>query len=110
MNRFSRQTNIVRFISTKDLLVFLAISLAVLTVSYGYLVQNAVRNALLSEKIQNKISIIGSTIGELEADYIKQKQLITPDLAYSLGFKDVTSEKFITRPKVGVGVSYNNEI
>jgi|GEM_PF-4315972 len=110
MNRYGTQLYIgVRRIPLK---FFFALGIAALffcAIMYGFFIQATVRNAMAWERFEKEISSLSSLLGEREAEYMALKRDITPDRAHSLGFKDVTKEKFVTRPTVG-GLSFNNEI
>jgi len=75
---------------------------------YIFFVSSSIVNVLVREEIELEIAQLHSQIGEIESTYIVQKDAISLDLAYSLGFIDATSKIFITRKTLSkVGLTLN---
>src|SRR3989344_3893762 len=77
-------------------------------VLYGYLVNKTVYNVAEREKIESEIGSINSKLSELEFKFISMKNNISPEFAYSLGFKDVKKQEFVSRTAELSGLSLKN--
>ncbi len=86
---------------------FLIVTLSLL---YGYFLQATIRNAVVFDQVSAKITNLHSNLSELEGVYVTETSRITPEFARSLGFTEIESGKFITRPKVSGKVLSQNEI
>lgn len=73
--------------------------------SYGYLVRGTIVDIVARQNMENQISTLSSKVLNLESEYIKVKNNITPTLAQNLGFVSVTTQKFITRDIKTPGLS-----
>jgi hypothetical protein len=73
--------------------------------SYGYCVSSAIVNIVERQNIENELAILNSKILDLESEYITAKNSITPELASSLGFVPVSSQKFVTKSVNNPGLS-----
>ncbi len=80
------------------LLVFSAIS-------YVYFVNQTILNIVARENLEADIVVMNSEISELEFEYIAQKNKITLNYAYSLGYEDADNVKFASRKLAGQGLS-----
>jgi hypothetical protein len=76
--------------------------------SYGYCVRGTIVNIVERQNIENEISVLNSKINDLESEYIKAKNNITPELATSLGFVSVSTHKFVTKSVKNPGLSWVN--
>lgn len=84
-------------------LLFASVSL------YVYFVNTAALNAAHWRDMEQKISSVSGTVGELETSYLSLKQGVTLSLAYQKGFEDARGVKFISAKTLGAVVR-NNEI
>lgn len=91
-----REKNIIRVLFS--VFIFLLIS-------YGFLVNNTILNAVNRQKLEKEISILDSTINSLEFNYLSVKNSITLDLALSKGFVQVKDEKYVSIAPVSGGLS-----
>jgi hypothetical protein len=73
--------------------------------SYGYLVRGAIVNIVARQNIESEVSVLNSKVLDLESEYIKAKNNITPELATSLGFVAVSNQKFVTKDVKTPGLS-----
>lgn len=59
---------------------------------YLYLAQQSLFNIVARKQAQDKIGQIGTEVASLEAEYLSLSgREVTPDYAYSLGFRDVSA-------------------
>jgi len=86
----------------RNIFWYTVLGLFALVMVYAYLVNKTVHNVAQRETIEREISQLTSTLSELEFNYIAKKNNINPEFAYSLGFKDVQNQKFVSR-KVELG-------
>lgn len=63
-------------------------------VSYGFLLNGAMINAVSEQNIQKQIALSDSEVNSLEFQYLNIKNNITLDLAKSKGFVQVSADKF----------------
>jgi hypothetical protein len=73
--------------------------------SYGYMVQGSIVNVVARQSMEEEISLLNSSIIDLESAYIESKNAINLDTAYSLGFVPGNNQKFVTRNNSGLGLS-----
>ena len=64
---------------------------------YGYMVRGTIVNIVARQNIETELSILSSKVTDLESAYIKAKNGVTEELAYSMGFIPVTNQKFVSR-------------
>jgi hypothetical protein len=74
-------------------------------VSYGYFVREMTVNLVNRQNMENDLSSLNSKVLDLESEYIKAKNSITPKLATNLGFVPVTNQKFVTKNVAYPGLS-----
>ncbi len=84
-------------ISTKMLFFVLASILIVIFGFYAYLVNKTIMNVVARGKVEQNISSLSSSIGDLEFKYMTIRNGITIDLAYAKGFLDAEPTQFISR-------------
>jgi hypothetical protein len=65
-----------------------------LFVSYGFLVNRTILNAISKESMNKEISTINSQVNSLEFQYLNIKNSINMNLALSKGFVAVSNENF----------------
>ena len=73
--------------------------------SYGYCVRGAILSVVNRQNIESQLSSLNSKVLSLESEYIKAKNEITLEKAYSMGFVSVTEQKFVTRDVRTQGLS-----
>jgi hypothetical protein len=65
--------------------------------SYGYYVRGAIVNIVERQNMETEISVLNTRVVNLESEYIKAKNNITPELAANLGFVPVSNTKFVVK-------------
>ena len=75
--------------------------------SYVYLVRGAIVNIVARQAMETNLSALDSRVADLEAQYIKAKNNVTPELAKSLGFVAVadSNQKFVMKNAKASGLS-----
>jgi len=76
--------------------------------SYGYFVRGSIVNIVARQSMEAELSSLSSKVSDLESQYIKAKNSITPELAVSLGFVAPSVQKFVTRDTKSFGLSLIN--
>ena len=79
--------------------------LMLLVLTYGYMLNATILNVVARQKSQNDIASLSSDIGNLETSYIALQNNVNIDLAYSMGFKDVSNPQFLYRNSSAIGLS-----
>lgn len=95
--------------NTKTIITALLIGVLLLSVVYVLFVRSAVMNVVMREKTEAEITRLVAHIGELEFDYIEQKNNVTIDLAYEMGYSDITDTSYVSR-KSAVSVLSRNQV
>lgn len=75
--------------------------LITLAITYGYFVKQTINNVVLREQTIEKITDFGGDVSTLEVKYIELKNNIGLDLAYSLGYQDISNVKFVSKSLLG---------
>lgn len=70
---------------------------AIYLFSYGYCVRGAIVNIVERQNIETEISVLNTKVVNLESEYIKAKNNITPELATGLGFVPLANTKFVVK-------------
>ncbi len=65
-------------------------------ISYGFLLNNTMRNTVLKQKMEKEIVSLGSEVNALEFKYLNTKNNITLSFAQLRGFVPVSADKFAT--------------
>ena len=65
-----------------------------LVISYGFLLNSTMMNAVSKQRMEKEILSLGSEVNLLEFKYLNTKNSITIGLAQSKGFVSVVSDKF----------------
>jgi hypothetical protein len=65
-------------------------------VSYGFLLNGAIMNAVSKQSLEKQIIFLESDVNTLESNYLSLKDGITLSLALSKGFVSISSNKFAT--------------
>ena len=70
---------------------------------YMYCVNSTVHNVVTRQNLENEASKLTLSIGSEEFKYISKRNSITIQLAYSMGFQDVSKKIFIqSKPETSV--------
>ena len=77
---------------------------------YMYSINVTVRNVVLRENLQNKISTLTLSVGNSEFQYISAEDTVTLPLAYSLGFKDVADKIYISKTAGSLAYGASTEV
>ena len=72
---------------------------------YMYFINVTVHNVVFRQNLENEASTLTLAIGREEFKYITKRNAVTVDLAYSLGFKDVSTKIYISK-KSGPSVAF----
>jgi len=80
-----------------------------LLLSYGFLINKTILNAVAKQDLQRQISSLNSNVDSLEFTYLSMENNITVDLALSKGFVSVPENTFavIAPAKGGSALSIN---
>lgn len=89
-------------IKTNEKAVFwtLAFMLILFVGIYVFSLNIVMQNVVERGRAEGRIGALASSIVELEARYLKQKNQISLDLAYSLGYREATKTTFVPRKSV----------
>jgi hypothetical protein len=79
--------------------------LSICLFSYGYFVRGITVNIVTRQNMEADISLLSSKVFALEAEYIKAKNSITPELASTMGFVPVSNQKFVQKQVNNPGLS-----
>jgi len=83
---------------------------ALLLVSYGFLVNKAILNAVAKQNLEKQISSLNSNVDSLEFTYLSMENNINMDFALSKGFITVPEDNFaVIVPAKGGSVLSINE-
>lgn len=75
---------------------------------YGYFVNQTILNVVARENVETELIELSSEVSSLEVEYIKLKNKIDLKFAYSLGYRDVSSVKFVSRKSLGKTLTIND--
>ncbi len=64
---------------------------------YFYCVRTTIGNVVVRQNLEKEASSLTLKIGSEEFAYINQRNAVTLELAYSLGFKDSSNKIFVSR-------------
>ena len=64
---------------------------------YMYFINSTIHNIVTRQNLESEASTLTLTIGSEEFKYISMRNGVTLGLAYSLGFKDITAKRFISK-------------
>ena len=73
--------------------------------SYGFLFRGVMVSLVARQAMESNLTALNVSVLSLEADYLKAKNNITPELATSLGFITPTNKKFVMINSVNPGLS-----
>ena len=81
---------------------------AFLLVSYGFLVNKTIQNAVAKQNLEKQISSLNSSVNSLEFTYLSLENTITMDFAISKGFVAVAEDHFaVIAPQTASALSLN---
>jgi cell division protein FtsL len=105
-----KQINIVE--NKEKRLFFILFSVVILLVlSYGFLLNKTMMNAVYTQNIEKNIKTLSSEVNSLEFQYLNMKNNITLDTAKSKGFVVISSNKFASidsvQKKVSLSINEN---
>ena len=102
-------TDIIREMDTNKILFWTLSGILLLCMGfYMFCINVTIRNVVAREQLETKSSALLLSIWNKEFQYITQRNAVTLPLAYSLGFKEVTSKTYISKKSVSY-VSYVNK-
>jgi len=83
--------------------------IVVLLVSYGFLVNGTIINAISKQNLEKQMISLNSDVNSMEFSYLNIKNKITMEYALSLGFVPVSNDKFasISPNKNSLSLSIN---
>ena len=93
----------------KKILVGLTVIVLILGISYGYFVKQTILNVVTRQEVEEKIADLSSHVSSLEVRYIELKNKIDLNFAYSLGYKEITDVKFVSRSELDKTLTLNNQ-
>lgn len=64
---------------------------------YMYFINSTVHNVVSRQNLETEASSLTLKIGNQEFQYITSRNNVTMQLAYSMGFKEVTAKTFISK-------------
>lgn len=98
---------IERVIANREKTIFwgLLVILILSACFYMYLINTTVKNVVASQNLEAEATRINLSISNKEFQYIKSRNAITLNLAYSMGFKDVSAKTYLNE-KSTKGVSF----
>ena len=64
---------------------------------YMYFINATIHNVVLRQDLETESSAITLAIGNKEFQYISNRNAVTLELAYNLGFKEVSTKSFISK-------------
>jgi hypothetical protein len=64
---------------------------------YMYFINTTIHNVVLRQNLEAEASKLSLSIGNEEFQYITKRNEVTLQLAYSLGFKEVSDKTFVYR-------------
>ncbi len=64
---------------------------------YMYFINTTVHNIVVRQNLESEASTLTLALGNQEFQYIKARNSVTLQLAYSLGFKDVREKSFVVQ-------------
>ena len=106
-----RSTNITAITLQKRIFWAIFGLILLLFTAYGYFVSKSITNVLLREEVEESIVMVNSEISRLEFTYLNQKNTVTLDFAYKMGFRDIKNKEFVARKSVlGQQLTLTNEI
>lgn len=72
---------------------------------YGYCVRGTIVNIVSRQNMENNLAVLSSKVSNLEAEYLRVKNSITPELAESMGFVVALNQKFVNLDTKTPGLS-----
>lgn len=87
--------NVLQLNREKTVFWSLLLTLFVAIGFYMYFINTTVRNVVATQNIEAKISQLNLSISNKEFKYISNRNAVTLNLAYSMGFKDIETKTYI---------------
>src|SRR5688572_23169106 len=84
---------------------YLVLGICIAALFYVYMVNKTVHNVAERQNMEAEIGKVNSKLSELEFASIAQKNKISPEYAYALGFTDVQRQQFISKKTELSGLS-----
>ncbi len=100
----------IEFIESYEKQIFWAVfSLLIsLTLTYGFLVNKTISNAISKERMDSEIATLNTNVNTLEFQYLSLKDSITMNLALSKGFVETKEANFAAlSPTKSLSLSLN---
>ena len=95
----------------KRIFIVLFSTPVLLVLSYGFLLNSTMMNAVSKQRVEREMKTLSSEINSLEFQYLNIKNSITLETAESRGFVRVTSDKFASidsvQKKISLSVNEN---
>jgi hypothetical protein len=91
----------------KNLILSFLVLVIFLAITYGYFVKQTILNVVTREEVEEEMIDLGSAVSQLEVRYIELKNRIDLDFAYSLGYKDASEIKFVSRNVMDKALTIN---
>ncbi len=105
MNRIHPKTAIYE---TEHLWLCIAIgSLALSMVLYMYFLSATVIHVVMRKEVDKEIVALGSTLSELETEFIEAQHAVSEDIASRKGYKHADNKIFIDRSETTLVLSTN---
>ena|SRR3989338_4504152 len=83
----------------------------ILIISYGFLLNSTMMNAVSKQSMEKEMVSLGSEVNSLEFQYLNIKNNITLQMALSKGFVSVLSDKFAiidsSQKKISLSINEN---
>ena len=95
---------------SKNIFWMLLFGIALSLSFYIYSVSQTTFNIVNREKLENDMLEIRFSLSDLESRYMAKKNSVNLEYAYSIGFKDASAVKYISKKSLGKALSLNNEI
>ena len=73
--------------------------------SYGYFIRVTTVNIVSRQNMESELTVLNSKVVDLESTYIKNKNSISKEKAYSLGFIAVSDQKYVKKITEKSGLS-----
>jgi hypothetical protein len=76
--------------------------------AYVYFVSTSIADVVIRKEVDKKINDLGTSISQLEAEYIEMQHAVSSDIATHRGFLAVDTKIFIDRNANETLVMHNN--
>ncbi len=72
-------------------------SFVIVFVSYMYFLSSSVMNVVMRKEVDTQIAALGTTVGDLEAEYIEMQHSVSNEVATLQGYVTVDKKIFIDK-------------